>query len=448
MTGNNRKRLTALLVTAAFIGVVAGCGGSTASTAPSAAATQSQAPTTTVSMAPSETAPAATGKLEVYSWWTSGGEAAALQVLMDAYSAAYPGVELVNGAVSGGGGANMQQVLQTRIAGSTPPDTWQSNAGSQLANYAAAGTVADLSSLYASEGWTDVVPSGLTDGITIDGKQYAVFTGSHRHNVVWVNKPVAAQLGLTFPESGVTLAQFQDGMAKAKAAGLSGMCTGDQSIFADVSEFETVLASYVGADGLKKLATEASAWDDPKVISALANYGVILDNTNADHNALSWDQAVGKFLNGECLFNMMADSMQGEVVKAGKSADVGFYAYPGTDDLFLNVSDAFVVSGLLADSTNALNWAKLVMDPKVQVEFSVKKGSIPLRSDIDMTPLSDYQKASANCLLRSCTNFFSITFGQTGSPAVNQALYDAITAWNTSRDGAAFVTTVKSGFSQ
>ena len=60
------------------------------------------------------------GSLEVFSWWTSPGEAPALQALFDAYSAAYPDVEIINAAVAGGAGVNAIAVLQTRLQGNQP----------------------------------------------------------------------------------------------------------------------------------------------------------------------------------------------------------------------------------------------------------------------------------------------------------------------------------------
>jgi ABC-type glycerol-3-phosphate transport system substrate-binding protein len=39
-------------------------------------------------------------KLEVFSWWTSGGEAAALDALCQAYKKADPGVQIVNATVA------------------------------------------------------------------------------------------------------------------------------------------------------------------------------------------------------------------------------------------------------------------------------------------------------------------------------------------------------------
>jgi glucose/mannose transport system substrate-binding protein len=75
---------------------------------------------------------AADGKLEVFSWWTSGGEAAALDALFEAYSASNPDVEIINATVAGGGGSAARGVLQTRLAGGDPPDTWQVHPGFEL----------------------------------------------------------------------------------------------------------------------------------------------------------------------------------------------------------------------------------------------------------------------------------------------------------------------------
>ncbi len=58
----------------------------TACAAPAAAPAVAPGAGATVA-APAEGGAAATDKLEVFSWWTSGGEAAALQALFDAYAA-------------------------------------------------------------------------------------------------------------------------------------------------------------------------------------------------------------------------------------------------------------------------------------------------------------------------------------------------------------------------
>jgi glucose/mannose transport system substrate-binding protein len=71
-------------------------------------------------------------QLEVFSWWTSGGEAKALESLFQAYKYKYPGVEVLNAAVTGGGGTAARPVLQTRLAAGDPPDVWQVHPGHEL----------------------------------------------------------------------------------------------------------------------------------------------------------------------------------------------------------------------------------------------------------------------------------------------------------------------------
>src|SRR5271154_5913715 len=71
-------------------------------------------------------------KLEVFSWWTSGGESAALDALFNVYKKQDPGVEIMNAAVAGGGGSAARPVLQTRLAGGNPPDSWQTHPGLEL----------------------------------------------------------------------------------------------------------------------------------------------------------------------------------------------------------------------------------------------------------------------------------------------------------------------------
>src|SRR5680860_321769 len=71
-------------------------------------------------------------QLEIFSWWTTAGEAAGLEELFKAFSAEYPDVEVINAAVAGGAGSNAQVALQTRLSAEEPPDSWQSHPGAAV----------------------------------------------------------------------------------------------------------------------------------------------------------------------------------------------------------------------------------------------------------------------------------------------------------------------------
>jgi glucose/mannose transport system substrate-binding protein len=85
-----------------------------------------------IGQAPLRSEAAGENKLEIFSWWTSGGEAAALSELFNVYKKQDSGVAIVNATVAGGGGSAARPVLQTRLAGSNPPDSWQTHPGWDL----------------------------------------------------------------------------------------------------------------------------------------------------------------------------------------------------------------------------------------------------------------------------------------------------------------------------
>ena len=140
---------------------------------------------------------AADQKLEIFSYWTSGGEAAALDALFQATKRADPGIEIIDATAAGGGGSPAQPVLLARLAGGNPPDSWQIHPGWELlGQYVQANYCEPITDLYKSEGWDKVVPKDLIDMLTKNGQTYAVLVGVHRGNDLWYNKKVLEKNGI------------------------------------------------------------------------------------------------------------------------------------------------------------------------------------------------------------------------------------------------------------
>jgi glucose/mannose transport system substrate-binding protein len=95
--------------------------------------------------APATAAPATSDSVEVFSWWTGGGEAAGLEAMIEVFGTTNPDVEFVNAAVAGGAGTNARAVLATRLQAGDPPDSWQGHAGQELiGTYVAGGQIESL----------------------------------------------------------------------------------------------------------------------------------------------------------------------------------------------------------------------------------------------------------------------------------------------------------------
>jgi len=385
---------------------------------------------------------AAAGQVEVFSWWTSGGEAAGLQKLFDAFTAANPDTEIINATVAGGGGNNAQAVLQSRLSANNPPDAWQTHLGHELYDqYVDPGYTADISALYTSEGWADVMPQGIIDQISKDGKQYAIPVGVHRGNGLWYNKQVLTDAGVTVGDT-LSMDELVAACDAVKAKGAAaGFGLGDKDPFVAPQTFENILLGAVGADNYMKLFSGDLKWDDQTVKDAMTSYGKLLEYVNSDHSGLVWSDATKALIDGKIAFNTMGDWAYGEFVNANVVDQIGWVSFPGTDNAFVLVVDCFATSPKSPNPDGATAWMKVLGSKDGQEQFNPLKGSIPARTDVDKTKFSAYHQWSmAN--FASATLVPSCAHGEAASPAFKQAFYDAATAFVTDKDVDTFASTL------
>lgn len=388
----------------------------------------------------------AKGKLEVFSWWTSGGEAAALDALFAAYKTQAPDVEIINATVAGGGGSAARGVLQTRLAGGNPPDTWQVHPGWELlGQYVDGGYVEPITDIYKSEGWLDVMPKGLIDTMTKDGEIYGVLAGVHRGNGLWYNKKVLEANGIKIGDT-LSIDEFVAAADKLKAAKIDALCVGDSGIWASAQLFENTLLGTVGADNWLKLFAGEMAWDDPMVKTAMTNYGKMLEYQNADHASLSWDQAAKALMDGKCAFNSMGDWAYGEFVKAGlkDNVDFGWVSHPGSAGAFIIVADGFVMAKNAPNKENNAIWLKTIGSKAAQEAFNPLKGSIPARTDVDRTKFGVYHNWSMDSFAKD-TLVSSVVHGSAAPAAFQQALNDAVTLFVVDKNVDAFADALVAG---
>ena len=90
---------------------------------------------------------AADGSVEVLHWWTSGGEAAALEVLKKKLES--QGITWKDMPVAGGGGEQAMAALRARVTAGDPPTAVQA-LGFDITDWAKQGVVGDLSGVEAA----------------------------------------------------------------------------------------------------------------------------------------------------------------------------------------------------------------------------------------------------------------------------------------------------------
>jgi glucose/mannose transport system substrate-binding protein len=386
-----------------------------------------------------DTAATPTGELEIFSWWTGGGEAAGLEALIARFDELYPDVEVVNSAVAGGSGVNARAVLTTRMLGGDPPDTFQVHAGQELnALWVAAGRMEPLNDLYEANGWMDQFPEGLLDLISDDeGNIYSVPVNIHRSNVFWYVPANLEEWGVEVP---TTWQEFVDTTCPTlQEAGVTPLAVGEN--WTQVQLWENVALSELGAEGYNGLWNGATNWTSPEVTGVFDLFGQILDCTNEDRDALTWQDASLRVSNGEAAFNLMGDWAAGYfLVDLELEPETGFAwaASPGTEGIFNMLSDTFglPVGVQNPDAVNA--WLSFLGSAEAQDIFNPLKGSLPANTtaDIENTELYNayFQDAYADWTSNEIVG--SLAHGAAAPTAFSDGFANIVAGFSGSRDSA------------
>lgn len=349
---------------------------------PSGATTASgAAPTTAAGTSPAGTMTTggATGQLEFFSWWTSGGEAAGLNAMYDIYKAQNPGVEIINAAVAGGAGTNAKAVLATRLTGGEPPDSFQLHAGLEIEKYAPDQYLESIDDMFTSEGWDKAFPEGLLDLLKYEDHYWSVPVNIHRANVLWYNKTVFADNGIEAP---TTFDEFFAAADTLKEAGVTAFAMGTKEGWEAGHVLETVLLGVLGADGYRGLWTGETDWTGDDVAEALDTFSRMMEYANEDHGALTWSEAADLLIAGTGAMMIMGDWTAGQF-GAKDFTDYGWAPTPGADGVFDALSDTFALPKNAPHRDNAVAWLKVAGSKEGQEAFNPEKGSICARTDCD-----------------------------------------------------------------
>jgi len=321
-------------------------------------------------------------QLEIFSWWTAGGEADGLAEMFKIYTGKYPDVKIVNSAVAGGAGTNAKAVLATRMQGGKPPDSFQVHAGQELiSTWVKADKMEPITSIWNSEGWDKVIPNDLKTIVSKGSDVWSVPVNVHRGNSLWI----ASSLDSVAPNSVDNLDDFLSSLGKAKATGMTApLALGSNGNWEVTMLLENNIVATGGADFYRGLFNGKSSWTDNNVKQALTYIKSMLNYVNSDHPTLGWDQAAGLLQSHKALATIMGDWAKGYFTANNWKADSDFTGIPspGTAKTYMIVCDTFGLPKGAPDRDNAINWIKVCGSESGQAAFNPKKGSIPARTDV------------------------------------------------------------------
>jgi len=337
-------------------------------------------------------------ELEVTHWWTSGGEAAAVKVFADAFDAG--GDSWKDGAIAGSGGV-ARPIIVSRIIGGDPMGATQLNHGRQAEELVAEGLMLDLTELAEKEGWKDLVrPSSLLESCTLDGKIYCVPVNIHSFQWMWVSLDAYKKAGIDAP------ADWNDFVASAAAlreAGVTPLAIGGQN-WQTQGLFGVIAMGLGGIDLYNKTQVErnSEALRGPEMQAIWEAFGAARSLDDDNNSIQNWNDATSQVINGSHGAQIMGDWAQGEFQVAGQTAGKEYDCLPG-----LGLQPALDTGGDAfyfpkqddAEKTAAqMRMASMMMSKAVQVDFNLKKGSLPVRGDVDLANANDCMKKGLDIL--------------------------------------------------
>lgn len=369
------------------------------------------------------------GDVEVLHWWTSGGEAAALNVLKQDLEA--KGIGWADMPVAGGGGEAAMTVLRARVTSGNPPTAVQM-LGFDIQDWAEEGVLANLNDVAAEEGWDAVVPAALQRFSKYDGKWIAAPVNVHSTNWVWANKKVLEDLGIAQP---TTWDEFVAALQKVKDSGLVALAHGGQP-WQEATVFDGVAMSAGGPDFYKAafidLDEEALASD--AMLETFKRMETLRGFVDENMSGRDWNLASSMVINGEAAFQIMGDWAKGEFLNAGKIPNEDFLCFrvPGSEGTVLFNSDQFAMFEVEGEAAaDQAELAKSIMAPSFQSAFNVVKGSVPARTDVSNEAFDACGKKGMAELAAASENgtlFGSLAHGHANRASVKNAFYDVITA--------------------
>ena len=337
--------------------------------------------------------------LEVTHWWTSGGEAAAVAELAKAFDAT--GNKWVDGAIAGSGGT-ARPIMVSRITGGDPMAATQFNHGRQAEELVEAGLMKDLTAVAEKEKWKEIVrPASLLDSCTIDGKIYCAPVNIHSWQWLWLSNKAFADAGVAVPKN---WDEFVAAAPALEAKGIIPLAVGGQPWQAS-GAFDVLMLSIAGKDVFLKVFgdkdEEAAAGPEiAKVFKAAVDARRMSKGTNVQ----DWNQATNLVITGKAAGQIMGDWAQGEFQVAGQVAGKDYTCLPGlgVNEFIATGGDAFYFPLLEDEEKSAAQdvLAATLLSPETQVAFNLKKGSLPVRGDVDLNTANDCMKKGLDILAK------------------------------------------------
>ena len=327
----------------------------------------------------------AEGTVNVYHWWTAGGEKDAIESVVATFGEIYENIEAKSNAIPGGAGGAMVMKVKVLQQTGKSPEAFQAHPGQEIQPYLSSDLLLNLDGVWEDGEIEDrLIPSLVEMCTSADGNHYVVPIGIHKTNIILYNIHVFEKYGVEIPDhEDITWDEFWaicDELAAKMPEGEYPLDLGDQKGWPAGQVFENIL-----------LGTDPQLYEDfindnynvEDLTRVMETYTKLMDYVAPDHNSRDWYHTTGSMVTGTYAMQIMGAWAQPLMTNMDQvyGVDYGVFTFPGTEGWFGLCVDGFVVSNNSANVEGGVRWAYSVCTQDVQEYFSSLKESISPYTD-------------------------------------------------------------------
>jgi glucose/mannose transport system substrate-binding protein len=327
-------------------------------------------------------------ELEVTHWWTSAGEAAAIAEFAKVFEAE-TGNKWVDSALSGSGtGAN--PVIISRIIGGNPMGATQMNTGRDAEELIQAGLMRDLTDVVAD---LDIdsfyVDQTLLEPCRYEGGLYCLPINIHSWDWLWLSTKAYEKIGQPVPTN------WDEYVATWPALQAAGILPFGLASGWPINGVPGVLMNGIGgAELVKRINTDKDpeAVRGPEFRKVAEALDALRKVTSPETMVPSFGDVGNQLLSGEAAANIHGDWLAGDLQIAGGVPGKDYECLPalGVGNQLTGGGDSFYFPKLPEGTDQAVidaqaQLARILISPDAQLKFNMVKGSMPIRTDIDLS---------------------------------------------------------------
>ena len=366
--------------------------------------------------------------LELLHAWSSGDGNAAIAALIEGFQAEHPDVEFAEEPVNGAARGNLDQVVQNKLQANDPPSTFQTWPGKTLDKFG--GAYEDIEGDVWNDDLKENYLSGPQEQAQYDGNYVTVPLNIHRINNLFYNTAVLDEAGVD-PESLSSPSDVVDACAQvAENTDAVPFAQQTSGAWSTVQLWETILLAQAGISGYEEFINGNG--DQQQVQSALESVVALREYYPSDSSSLSFTEANTMVINGDAAFIHQGDWAAGAY--GGEDGfeygtDWGQVTYPGTEGSYLLNMDSFPYLANNPSPEATKQFLSYCGSAEGQVLFNAEKGSIPPRSDADVSELNAFQQDQFEDFNNADNQPPSIQHGLAVSPGVGTNIGSAFSGF-------------------